>query len=188
MTVSWPEADRRVTVVIPNHNGAPWLQGCFQGLARQELEDFAVVLVDNGSTDGSPDLAQRLWPDLRLLILGQNRGFAAAVNAGIAESTSEYVALLNTDTIPGETWLSALVRTLERSPPAVAAVAPRMVRLDEPDTIDDAGNALDWTGAAKKVGHGRPSSDYADAREIFSPSAGASLYRRSFLQEMGGFD
>jgi len=189
MTASCAEAATpRVSVVIPNHNGATWLKGCFEGLARQEFKDFAVVFVDNGSTDGSPDLARQLRSDVRLVSLGENRGFAAAVNAGIAATTSPYVALLNTDTRAGSAWLGALVRALEESPPDVAAVASRMLRMDDPGTIDDAGDALCWTGAAVKVGHGRPAAEFAHRREVFSPSAGASLYKRSFLEEMGGFD
>lgn len=189
MPSSCADATRpKVAVVIPNHNGAAWLDGCFGGLARQEFRDFIVVLVDNGSTDGSADRARRLRPALRLVRLGENRGFAAAVNAGIAASTSEYVALLNTDTVAGSAWLSVLVQSLDGSPSVVAAVAPRMMRLDDPDTIDDAGNTLCWTGAADKRGHGKAASEFARRDDIFSPSAGASLYRRSFLQEMGGFD
>ena len=178
----------KVAVVIPNYNGAVWLRGCLGGLAGQELEDFVVILVDNGSTDGSLDLVRELRPDVQLVALGENRGFAAAVNLGIAATKSVYVALLNTDTIPGASWLGALVRALEDSPPEVAAVAPKMLRMDDTSTIVDAGNALSWTGAAEKVGHGRPASEFVRRCEIFSPSAGASLYRRSFLEEMGGFD
>jgi len=178
----------RVSVVIPNYNGAAWLRGCLDGLGAQAFEDFRVVLVDNGSTDGSPELACELRPDVQLVRVGENRGFAAAVNLGIAATKSAYVALLNTDTVPGAAWLSALVRALDDGPPELAAAAPRMLRMDDPATIDDAGNTLSWTGAAEKAGHGRPAAEFGHRREIFTPSAGASLYRRSFLEEMGGFD
>jgi GT2 family glycosyltransferase len=180
--------DPGVVVVIPNHNGEAWLKGCLEGLAGQELGDFGVVLVDNGSSDRSVELVRELRPDAKLILLGENRGFAVAVNLGIAATKAEYVALLNTDTVARPSWLSALVRALKDAPPEVAAAAPRMLRMDEPSMVDDAGDALYWTGAAEKVGHGRPASEYAHPREIFSPSAGASLYRRSFLEDMGGFD
>lgn len=182
------ERVRKVSVVIPNYNGDTWLAGCFGGLARQEFKSFETILVDNGSTDGSPDRVSGLEPKARVIRLERNLGFAAAVNVGIAASRSEYVALLNTDTVARPSWLAALVRTLDASGSDVAAAAPKMLRMDRPDTIDDAGDALSWTGAARKMGHGRPAAEFVSRREIFAPSAGASLYRRAFLETIGGFD
>jgi GT2 family glycosyltransferase len=85
-------------------------------------------------------------------------------------------------------WLAALVEALDQASEDVGAVASKMLRMDDPDTVDDAGDALFWTGAAEKVGHGRPASEYTTLREVFAPSGGASLYRRAFLEKMGGFD
>jgi GT2 family glycosyltransferase len=175
-------------VVIPNYNGAAWLPGCLGGLNLQTFKDFEVLLVDNGSTDDSAGLASALRPDVRLIAFQENHGFAGAVNAGIRAARGEYVALLNTDTIVRPSWLGALVQALDSSPLEVAAVASRMLRMDDPGTVDDAGNALCWTGAAEKVGHGRPAAEFASPRDVFSPSGGASLYRRSFLEKMDGFD
>jgi GT2 family glycosyltransferase len=175
-------------VVIPNHNGTAWIPGCLSGLEVQEFRDFEVVFVDNGSTDDSVSRARELRPDIRLTVFERNRGFASAVNAGTTAARGEYVALLNTDTVARPLWLAALVSALDEADEDVGAVAPKMLRMDDPDTVDDAGDALFWTGAAEKVGHGRPASEYNTPREIFAPSGGASLYRRTFLEEMGGFD
>ncbi len=189
MTASSPEnGPPRVSVIVPNYNGATWLPGCLAGLAEQEYADFETVLVDNGSADGSRDLARRLRPDLRLVTLEGNNGFAAAVNAGTRAARGEYLALLNTDTVARPRWLGSLVRALDDSPSDVGAVASKMLRMEDPDTVDDAGDALSWTGAAEKVGHGRPATEFVERREVFAPSGGASLYRREFLEKMGGLD
>jgi len=178
----------RVTVVVPNWNGEAWLPGCLEGLRAQELRSFEVVVVDNGSADGSVAFAQAFDPGIRVIRFSENRGFAVAVNAGIASARGEYVALLNTDTVPRPSWLGALVRALDASPPDVAGLASRMLDLADPGRIDDAGDFLTWAGMAVKRGHGEPASSFPLPDEVFSPCAGAALYRRGVLEELGGFD
>jgi len=189
MSGSSPDAARpRVSVVIPNHNGTRWLPGCLDALAAQTFRDREVLLVDNGSTDGSVDLLRERYPDVRLVALERNTGFAPAVNLGIRAARGEYVALLNTDTVVRPDWLAALVRALDQSPAETGAVASKMLSLDDPGRIDDAGDALSWTGAAEKLGHGEPAHRFTQRGEVFSVCAGAALYRRSFLDAVRGFD
>jgi GT2 family glycosyltransferase len=183
-----PSAPAQVTVVIPNWNGAAWLPGCLDGLRRQEYRSFDVVLVDNGSTDGSPALARSLDPGLRVVSFPENRGFAAAANAGIDAARTEFVALLNTDTAPRAGWLGALVRALESAPPDVAGVGSMMIRMAEPTQLDGAGDFLTWTGMPVRRGYGEPVSAFAVPGDVFSVCAGAALYRRRVLEELGGFD
>jgi len=178
----------RVSVVIPNYDGAAWLPRCLAGLSAQDFRDFEIVLVDNGSRDESLRFVEEHHPAVRRIALGRNFGFAAAVNRGIAASRGVYVALLNNDTFVEPGFLTALVSALERSSEDTGAVQAKMLSMENPDRIDDAGDRLSWTGAAEKEGHGQPASEFTRAREIFSPSAGAALYRRSFLEEAGGFD
>jgi len=177
-----------VSVVIPNFNGAGFLPDCLDALEAQTFRDFNVVLVDDGSTDDSVSIARKRYPKMRVIELESNTGFASAVNAGIVGSRGDYVALLNNDTVAQPSWLGALVRTLERSAPEVGAVQSMMLQLQDPSLVDDAGDALSWFGAAHKLGHGRPASLFGGPREIFSPCAGAALYRRRFLEDVGGFD
>jgi GT2 family glycosyltransferase len=174
--------------VIPNYNGITWLSPCLDALAGQEFRDFEVVLVDNGSTDGSVALLRERFSRVRVIVLERNTGFAAAVNVGIRAARGEYVALLNNDTVAKPRWLGALVQTMNSSPEDVVAVASIMLLMDDPAQVDDAGDVLSWTGAAQKVGHGQSASDFVERREIFSPCAGATLYRRSFLEQLRGFD
>ena len=177
-----------VSVVIPNRDGAHWLDGCLEGLSTQTFGDFEVVVVDNGSTDGSEEVVRRGWPAATFVALPGNMGFAAAANAGIAVARGRYVALLNNDTVPRPAWLAALVRTLDASAQDVGAVASKMLRMDDPQLVDDAGDSLSWTGAARKLGHGEPAGLFAHPTEVLSVCAGAALYRRSFLEALGGFD
>ena len=178
----------RVAVIIPNWNTRHWLPGCLEGLRAQTFQDFAILLVDNGSTDGSVDFVRKHYPEVRILALPENRGFAPAVNVGINESQSEYVALLNSDTIPRPAWLASLVAVLNAAPVEVGGVTSKMLQLTNPLLIDDTGDTLSWYGSARKCGLGEPAVAYNTPGEVFSACAGAALYRRAFLEEIGGFD
>jgi GT2 family glycosyltransferase len=180
----WP----KVTVVIPNWNTRRWLTGCLGGLRTQHYRDFKVILVDNGSTDDSVAFVKLQYPEVKVLSFAENRGFAPAVNAGAQQAESEYIALLNADTVPQSSWLLSLVETMEQSLPDVGSLASKMLKLKAPDTIDDAGDILSWYGSARKRGMGEPAGTYNQVEEVFSACAGAVLYRRSFLEEVGGFD
>jgi GT2 family glycosyltransferase len=181
-------AQPKVTVVIPNWNTKRWLPGCLDGLRAQRYQDFQVILVDNGSTDGSVAFVRQHYPQVRILTFARNKGFAPAVNAGIQQSHSKYVALLNADTVPRPNWLLCLVEAMEQSPPGVGCLASKMLRLGDPDVIDDAGDILSWYGVARKRGLGEPADSYNKAEQVFSACAGAALYRRTFLEDVGGFD
>ncbi|MBU0713756.1 MAG: glycosyltransferase family 2 protein [Verrucomicrobia bacterium] len=181
----------KATIVIPVWNGAAWLAACLDALAAQSFRDFAVIVVDNGSTDNSRALVARhapQAPQAALIAWERNRGFAAAVNAGIRASRTEYVALLNVDTSPRPDWLANLVQVMDKSASDVGALASKMLSMADPAVIDDCGDSLSWQGAAAKRGHGRSAAEFERGEEIFSPCAGAALYRKSFLDELGGFD
>ncbi len=187
MSGSMPSSPR-VSIVIPNYNGAGWLPGCLDALAAQTCRDFEVLVVDNGSTDGSVTLLREKYAKVEVISLEQAAGFAVAVNAGIKAARGEYVALLNNDTVARPGWLTALVKTLDGGPDDIAAVSSKMLMLDDPSRIDDAGDTLSWSGGAAKIGHGEPADAISEPYEVFSVCAGAALYRRSFLAAVGGFD
>jgi GT2 family glycosyltransferase len=178
----------KVTIVIPNWNTQNWLPGCLNGLRAQTYQNFQILLVDNGSTDTSIAFVGENYPEVEILAFNQNRGFASAVNAGIKQSHSEYVALLNADTVPQPTWLGDLVEILEKNPSDVGGVASKMLSLRDPRIIDDAGNTFSWYGSACKRGQHQSIEMYTQLEEIFSISGGASLYRRAFLEDVGYFD
>lgn len=178
----------RVCIVIPNWNTYRWLPGCLDGLRSQSFRDFQIILVDNGSDDDSVAFVKEHYPEVTVLAFTENRGFARAVNAGIEQSCSEYVALLNVDTVPQPDWLANLVTTMDSCSPTVGSLASRMLSLENPELLDDAGNSFSWYGSAKKRGQRQPAESYGQAEEVFSACAGAALYRRSFLEDVGKFD
>lgn len=178
----------RVTVIIPVWNGAAWLPACLRALETQSFRGFAVIAVDNGSTDNSRELVRAHCPQARLIAFERNRGFAAAVNAGIRQSSSDYIALLNMDAQPRPDWLLNLVRVMDASGPEVGSLASMMLSMTNPAVADDCGDSLSWQGAAGKRGHGRPADLFNQAEEVFSACAGAALYRRALLETLGGFD
>lgn len=178
----------KVTIIIPNWNTRRWLPGCLNGLRAQSYQDFRVILVDNGSTDDSIAFVRQHYQEVEIFCFSENRGFAAAVNAGIRQAKSEYIVLLNVDTLPQPDWLAHLVQQIEESPEDVAGLSSKMLSVADPSVIDDAGDTFSWYGSARKRGMGQPTENYVEDVEVFSPCAGAALYRRSFLNKVGEFD
>ncbi len=178
----------RVTVVIPNWNGERFLSSCLGSLREQSFEDFETILVDNGSTDGSVAFVERNYPEVRVLPLGENRGFSAAVNAGIRASHAEYVALLNNDTETDPRWLEALVEAADGYPEA-GFFASKLVDFDDRRILDGAGDVLRRSGLPYRLGHGEPDrGQYDEVTFVFGACAGAAMYKRSMLDDVGLFD
>jgi GT2 family glycosyltransferase len=181
-------ASLQVSVVIPNWNGLLWLPDCLASILGQDAVPREVIVVDNGSTDGSLAYLRREHPSLRLLALGANTGFAHAANRGIRAAESEFVALVNADVRLGRGWLSRMVVAIE-SAPRVASVACKMLSLDEPSQVYDAGDVLRRDGVCEQRGRFGPDDGRWDVPgEVFGACAGAALYRRAALLEAGGFD
>ena len=176
-----------VALVIPNHNGARWLPGVLASVAAQTVAPAELLVVDDGSTDGSAQLAAR-YDGVRVLALDGNGGFARAVNAGVAAVAAEAVALVNTDVELAPDWLALAVAALEQDPGA-AAVATKMVDLEDPAILYSAGDVLRRDGVCEQRGRfERDTGRYDAPGEVFSACAGAALYRRAALQAAGGFD
>ncbi|MBA3473410.1 MAG: glycosyltransferase family 2 protein [Rubrobacter sp.] len=178
----------RVTVVIPNWNGERFLDLCLASLRRQSFGDFETVLVDNGSTDASVDFVERNFPEVRVIALNDNRGFSAAVNAGIRASKAEYVALLNNDTEVEPGWLGTLVRAAESHPEA-GLFASKLVDFHDRRLLDGTGDALRRSGLPYRVGHQELDCGQFERKTfVFGACAAAALYRRALFEEIGLFD
>ena len=174
--------------MVPNWNGERFLSTCLGSLRRQSFERFETVLVDNGSTDASVAFVGRNFPEVRVLPLPENRGFSAAVNAGIRSSDSEYVALLNNDTEVDPDWLEALVRAADSYPEA-GLFASKLVDFDDRRVLDGAGDVLRRSGLPYRLGHGEVDrGQYDQTAFVFGACAGGALYRRGMLDEIGLFD
>jgi GT2 family glycosyltransferase len=177
------------SVLVVTWNGRGLLERCLPALAAQTLRDNEVVIVDNGSTDGSLELVSRLCPDAAVVRSPTNRDFAAGNNLGLARCRGRYVALLNNDCLPEPTWLERAVEAAEAS--GAGMVATWQLRADAPATVDSAGIALDRAAIAWDRGGGRPvpaRPGAVDWPSPFGPSGGAGLYRRDLLSDVGAFD
>jgi GT2 family glycosyltransferase len=178
----------RVTVVIPNWNGERFLKLCLGSLRDQSYGDFETVIVDNGSEDGSLGFVAENFPEVKTVELGENRGFAAAVNAGIEASATEYVVLLNNDTEQDGRWLEALVRAAEDHPES-GLFASKLVDFHDRRVLDGAGDAIRLSGLPYRLGHGeRDRCQFDRPGYVFGACAAAALYRRSLFDEVGLFD
>jgi GT2 family glycosyltransferase len=177
-----------VSVVIANWNGRHYLEKCLESLAAQTYPAVEVIVVDNGSTDGSAAWVAERFPSVRLIVNPDNRGFAAANNQGVRQSRGAYVATLNNDTWVEPDWLAGLVAALERDP-RLGMAASHMLFADQPEVINSTGICLDRCGISWDR-HGGQTARQAEAgpAEVFGPCAGAALYRRELLEAVGLFD
>lgn len=176
-----------VAVIIPNYNGQKYLSDCLKSLRKQSFRDFKVIMVDNGSSDGSISVVKRDFPEVQIIGLSENTGFANAVNVGIKETGAKYVFLLNNDTVCEEGVLDALVKVLDKKK-SVFSVQAKMLQIKEPHLIDDAGDyycALGWAFAPSKD---KDNSRYSRRINVTSACAGAAMYRREVFEEIGYFD
>jgi GT2 family glycosyltransferase len=176
------------SVVVPNWNGRSWLPGLMRSLAEQEWAPAEVIVVDNGSHDGSVEYLRAAHPRVQVLALGANTGFAYAANRGIEAACGDAVALLNSDVVLEHDWLARMTRALEAEPVA-AAVACKMLSLADPERVYDTGDILRRDGVCEQRGRfSRDDGSWDRAGDVFGACAGAALYRRSALLAVGGFD
>ena len=102
------------TIVIPNLNGKKYLVDCLDSLRAQSRQDFSVILIDNGSVDGSAEFVKEEYPEVAVKCFSENRGFCGAVNEGIRMTETKYVILLNNDTICDPAFVEKLVSAMEQ--------------------------------------------------------------------------
>ena len=179
----------KATIVIPNINGKGWLKDSIESVYAQTEQNFRLIVVDNGSTDESLEHARSYCSreNFTLIENGTNTGFSHAVNQGIALADSEYVVLFNNDAFAQPDWLAQLIAMADAEPRAFA-VQSLMIRHFERDICDDAGDYVTLFGWACKRGDGMYWRRYTKPGRIFSACGGASLYRKSILDEIGLFD
>ncbi len=182
------DSDRWVSVVVPNWNGAVHLPDCLESLRRQTWRDFEVIVVDNASSDDSLALLARDYPEVRVLALAENRGFAGACNVGIEAARGAFIALLNNDTEADPHWLAEVVAAFERHPRA-GMVASKMLLFDQRDTFHTAGDFYRLDGLPGNRGFlERDEGQYDREEPVFSACGGSAVYRRAMLEEIGLLD
>ncbi len=185
MTEQLPTA----SIIIVNWNGAHHLPTCLDSLAVQSARDFEVIVVDNGSTDGSLELLHERYPWVRTVALRVNSGFAAGNNRGFSVARGRCLVTLNNDTRVENDWLAELVAVADAHPEA-GMIGCRICAFDDPDLIDSLGMGICADGMSRGRHRNRrwPELDHAPVEPILFPSACAALYRRELVEETGGFD
>jgi GT2 family glycosyltransferase len=176
-----------VSVVVVNWNRKELLRACLASLARQTGVESETIVVDNGSTDGSADLAAGEF-GARVIRNSRNRGFCAANNQGIAAARGEFIALLNNDAEAEPGWLAALLRVFA-SRPGVGMAASKVLVWEDPKRIDKAGHLIFPDGQNRGRGTGAlDQGQYDREEEVLWPDGCAAMYRKSMLDQIGGFD
>ncbi|HXK58725.1 MAG TPA: glycosyltransferase family 2 protein [Acidobacteriota bacterium] len=174
-----------VSIVIVNFNGERFLAPCLSSVLAQTRPFDEIILVDNASSDASLELVHHRFPQVRVIKIEKNVGYAQGCNVGIRASSGDLVAVLNNDAVLDSHWLE---RLLEYNQEPWSFWASLIVFASTPGKIDSAGDAMSVVGAGFKIGHMKKAEDRTEPKEVFGPCAAAALYRRSLLDATGGFD
>jgi len=185
---SSPESRPKVSIVIPNWNGAAHLPTCLDSLKQQTYPHVETIVADNGSTDGSLVLLACEYPWAHVLAMHRNLGFTGACNAGIKASTGDIIVLLNNDTETDPHWIEEVVAAFERHPEA-GLVASKMRLFDQRDTLHTAGDYFRTDGIPGNRGVWENDQGQYDQEEaVFSACGGSAAYRRTMLDQVGLLD
>jgi GT2 family glycosyltransferase len=179
-----------VSVVVVNWNGQDVIAGCLRSLATQNFANFEVIVVDNGSTDGSIALLESSSLPIRLIRNTENKGFCGANNQGIDLARGKFVALLNNDAEADPGWLAALVDAIGRADgQPCGMVASKILLFDNRKRIDKVGHLIYPDGQNRGRGSGEiDAGQYDELGETLWPDGCAALYSADMLRQIGGFD
>lgn len=182
-----------VSVIVVNWDRRELLRRCLHSLVRQQGLDFEVIVVDNGSHDGSAEMAEAEFArsgllTLRVLRNARNMGFCRANNQGIEASRGDFIALLNNDAEAAPGWLAALRRAFDWGED-VGMAASKILLKEQPRRIDKVGHLIYPDGQNRGRGSGEwDQGQYDRTEEVLWPDGCAAMYRRRMLEEIGGFD
>jgi GT2 family glycosyltransferase len=176
------------SVIIPNWNGAIHLPACLDALRQQAFNDRETIVVDNGSTDGSLGLLAEHYPEIQVVALPHNLGYAGGCNAGLRAAQGEVLVILNNDTEVTPTWLTELLTALKRHPDAGMAT-PKVLLWDDRTRLHTTGDYVRTNGIPDSRGvWQRDEGQYDDQTYVFGAAGVAPAYRRTMLEEIGLFD
>jgi GT2 family glycosyltransferase len=176
-----------ISVVVVTWNRKELLRACLASLARQTGVEFEVIVVDNGSTDGSAELAEMEF-GAKVIRNRENRGFCEANNQGIAAARGDFIALLNNDAEAEPAWIEALHRACSRASD-IGMAASKVLVWEDPRRIDKVGHLIFPDGQNRGRGSGALDKGQFDREEeVLWPDGCAAMYRKRMLDEIGGFD
>jgi GT2 family glycosyltransferase len=179
-----------VSILIVNWNAQKYLPQCLTQLYGQHYRNFETILVDNASTDGSPDWVAEYFPQVRLIRSDKNLGFAAGNNLAASHAQGEWLALLNPDAFVTPNWLTALIEATQQFP-EFDFFSSQLLQALSPDKLDGMGDILHVSGLAWRCNYNLNPDElparWQKPREVFGACAAAVLYRASDFRELSGF-
>ena len=176
-----------ISIVVVTWNGREYLDACLRAAEAQQGVSAEIIVVDNGSTDGTAEFVRTTFPHVRVIALAENRGFAGGNNAGAHEACGEYLAFLNNDTVADVGWLRALHAGIDRTT-GFALTTSRIVYMHDPGVVDSAGDGMLRCGGAFKRHHGESVGRAGATTEVFGVCGAACLMPKAVFDELGGFD
>ena len=175
-----------ISIIIPNFNGRVHLGKLLPTIRSQTVLDFEVILVDNASSDSSVETARSLYPEIRIVELQENIGFAAACNRGAEVARGEVFFFLNSDTSLDRRCLTFCSRALQAYPEKYF-FQPKIIKMGQNDRLDGAGDLFPKDGRPVHRGMGMHSSTFFDGFILF-PCGAAAIWRRDAFEKLGGFE
>ena len=166
--------------------GKKLLENCIKTLERQTCQEFKLLVIDNGSKDGSTDVTSESL-DMEMVALPENTGFCGAVNLGFEMTTTPYAILLNNDTEAEPHFVEELLKGIRQSE-RIFSCGAQMLDFKQRELLDNAGDLYTLPGWAVARGKGRPAADYGKQTDVFSCCGGAVIYRMSVLKQIGVMD
>jgi GT2 family glycosyltransferase len=178
-----------VTFVILNWNGRKWLENCLPTVRRVTYPSKEIIVVNNGSTDTSNAFLKKNYPEVKIIELKENVGYAKANNIGVKQAKGKYVLLLNNDTKLTPSFLAPLVKNFEEDP-TIGAVQPQMRSLIKPELLDSVVSYLTSTGFMYHFGYMKPwaKEKYKKKRYGFSIKGACFMMRKNDYITLGGLD
>lgn len=176
------------SVVIPNWNGLDLLKICLPSLKKQSFSNFEIIIVENGSTDGSAEYIEKYFPEIKIIKLSRNIGFSPAVNLGIKKAKGKYIILVNNDAELDKDCLYFLTKAA-KDHPRVSFVAAKILNFYRRNIIDSAGDEIDMVGHAVNTGMGEKDGEsFSQGKEVFLVCGGGSLFKKEAFKKVGLFD
>lgn len=179
--------ERRVLIVIPTFNSEEDIEECLKSIIAQNLDSALVVIVDNGSRDGTVAVVSQKYPSVKIVQNPDNYGYAAGCSIGFDSFDSDYVVFVNADTSARTNWIQEGISRIERDP-SLAAFQPKILLYPDGGRINSRGNSANFLFFGWAEGYGDPDSSNAEMRRIAFASGAAVVYRTSCLKEIGCYD
>lgn len=179
----------KVTILIPNYNGKKWLEQCLPTIGKSTYPNKEILVVNNGSTDDSLEFLRKNYPNVKVLEIKKNRGYAGANNFGVRFAKGKYILFLNNDTQVTPNFLEPLVEKMEKDK-NIGAVQPQIRNMTDKSKIDSIGSFFTFTGFLYHYGYFQPHKEkkYNKELSVYSVKGACFLMKKKDYIDLGGID